>query len=298
MISVVFTDVASSLHRHRVYFKVNQTKRREGCLNNQFWLIDFPASAQRSAEEAARMYGQWLEAQLIDQPLGPVATKLRQLAQVHLSGGQVEIMVFQGAEHGYELRTILAELADGMKHQQPTQTALFNRNQQPDVEFVFQEELRIDPDDEPLWTTAQLRDERIVRIIGNRSLMLGVMVSASEALVPGHDLVPLKADRWFYDGAAASPDEKQQLQAALTHFMQEEWFNEREVGGPETRFEDPVEGFFLDEGVVLNEADQVLLDVDTDQEAAERTIIGWYHKRDLKRTSDVAGLGLLVERHQ
>lgn len=45
-----------------------------------------------------------------------------------------------------------------------------------------------------------------------------------------------------------------------------------------------------------DELDAGLLLADKDHEAAERTVIGWYHKRDLARMSDLYGLGVLVSR--
>ena len=292
MISVVFTDNKSSLVRHEVNVKVDGKLIDRCRFSNQFWLVDFTESFERTASEASALYLLWLAEQISDNPQGPVATQFKTLVHAYLNHSEIEIIVAPNSEHGTVLRNFIVNHAAEKGWAKPVESSLLYSQSMPKVEYAKRDNLSCEPDDETIWTTEYLKHERIVRIIGNKHVMLGVMISESEALVPGHDLVTLKKDKWFYDGPAASEEEKAKLQAALTLFFHEEWSNEREVGRPETRFEEKHEAFFLDAGLALDDEDLLMLELDKDQQAAERTIISWYHQRDLHNTSNYYSLGL------
>jgi len=302
MIILTKTETDSILHRHRVYFKIGSAKRQESRLNNQFWLVDFPESADRTADEAAELYRQWLECQLSEQPNGPVATELNFLIDAHLRGSTVEIMTFPCATHGAALVTLLEEIATERGTIAETPSSLLNLMQRPKSEEPIQRDnLSIEPDDSQIFTTPYVRQDHLVQIIDKRNQVhLGVKISENEALVVStttqtYRLVPLvkglyrelhKLDEPIYIPGA----ERRLLQKALTQFQMEAWENERELSRPEDRFDPHEEIHFTntDDGFV--ELDHVLEEVDTDQQAAQATVMHWFQRRDLVRHQELTEL--------
>jgi len=309
MIILTKTETDSILHRHRVYFKIGSAKRQESRLNNQFWLVDFPESADRTADEAAELYRQWLECQLSEQPNGPVATELNFLIDAHLRGSTVEIMTFPCATHGAALVTLLEEIATERGTIAETPSSLLNLMQRPKSEEPIQRDnLSIEPDDSQIFTTPYVRQEYIVQIIGKRNqVVLGVKISEDEALVVStktqtYRLVPLVKGRYrelhkLEKQPHIPSAERRLLQKALHQFQMEAWENERELSRPEDRFDPHDEIHFTntDDGFV--ELDHVLAEVDADQQAAQATVVHWFQRRDLMRHQELTELVPIADRY-
>ena len=307
MIILTKTETDSILHRHRVYFKIGSAKRQESRLNNQFWLVDFPESADRTADEAAELYRQWLECQLSEQPNGPVATELNFLIDAHLRGSTVEIMTFPCATHGAALVTLLKEQAAERGEISETPSSLLYLSQRQECEEPIQRDnLSIEPDDERLIISDSIYQERVVRIFGgDRPGRFGVKISESEALTVSEEgwryfvesltkenhrthFIAKGRERHVYTVLAKYI--REELQRALKQFNLEYWENERELSRPEDRFDPHEEIHFTntDDGFV--EQDHVLAEVDTDQQATQATVMHWFQRRDLMRHQELTEL--------
>jgi len=211
-------------------------------------------------------------------------------------------MTFPCATHGAALVTLLKELAAERGAIVETPSSLLYLMQRPECEEPIQRDnLSIEPDDSQIFTTPYVRQEHLVQIIGKRNqVYLGVKISADEALVVStktqtYTLVPLVKGRYreihkleqqpYIPGA-----ERRLLQKALTQFQMEAWENERELSRPEDRFDPHDEIHFTntDDGFV--ELDHVLEEVDTDQQAAQATVMHWFQRRDLMRHQELTEL--------
>jgi len=264
--------------------------------------VDFPDSAERTADEAAHLYRQWLERQLSEQPNGSVATELNFLIEAHLRGSTVEIMTFPCATHGAALVTLLEEKAADRGAIAETPSSLLYLMQRPECEESIQRDnLSIEPDDSQIFTTPYVRQDHIVQVIGKHNQVnVGVKISEDEALIVStttqtYTLVPLVKGRYREVHKLEEPlyipsAERRLLQKALTQFQMEAWENERELSRPEDRFDTHDEIHFTntDDGFV--ELDHVLAEVDADQQAAQATVMHWFQRRDLMRHQELTEL--------
>jgi len=259
MINLTNCHTESILHRHRVYFKIGNTKRRESRLNNQFWLVDFPDSAERSGEEAAYLYRQWLQEQIAESPRGPVATEINLLIDAHLRGSIVEIMVFPNAAHGQALVRLLLDMAE---EKEPTETP-------SSLLYLMQKS----HESEALVTSED----------GTKYLIVPLVKDEYKT----HFYARGKQHHVY---TVLPKYIRNDLSRALKQFNLAYWENERLLSRPEDRFDTHEEVHFSNRDDGFVEIDHILEEVDADQIAAERAITTWYQRRDLMRHQELTEL--------